>query len=87
MSEEKLLAFPCLFPIKMMGRNTPKFMATALSLIEKHTGPLLESAIRQAVSRNESFVSITVTINAQSQAQLDDIYRDVSAHDEVLMAL
>ncbi len=87
MSEDKLLEFPCSFPIKMMGRDTPAFRARAIALIEKHTGPLDKSAIREASSRNGNFVSITVTVNAQSQEQLDNIYRDVSDHDEVLMAL
>ena len=36
---------------------------------------------------NGRFVSITVTIMATSQQQLDDIYRDASSHDDVLMAL
>jgi putative lipoic acid-binding regulatory protein len=32
-------------------------------------------------------VSVTVTIIATSQEQLDNIYRDATAHDDVLMAL
>ena len=87
MSEETLLDFPCDFPIKMMGRESPEFHATARALIERHTGPLADEAIQFALSRNGRFVSITVTVSAQSQEQLDDIYRDVSAHDDVLMAL
>lgn len=87
MSDEQLLVFPCNFPIKMMGRETPDFHRTARSLIEKHTGPLADDAIKSNLSRNGRFVSITVTVNAQSQQQLDDIYRDVSSHEDVLMAL
>jgi putative lipoic acid-binding regulatory protein len=67
MSEESAIEFPCAFPIKMMGRDTAKFRATARALIENHVGPVDEDAIR---------------FN-----QLDDIYRDVSGHDDVLMAL
>ena len=87
MSDEKLLVFPCDFPIKMMGRESPEFHSTVRSLVEKHTGPLAEDAVRSTLSRNGRFVSITVTVNAQSQQQLDDIYRDVSSHEDVLMAL
>ena len=87
MSEESLLKFPCSFPIKMMGRDTAEFQHTARMLVEKHTGPISDDAIKSAVSRNGNFVSITITVNALSQQQLDDIYRDVSSHDEVLMAL
>ena len=87
MSDESLLKFPCEFPIKMMGRDTPEFRETARSLVEKHTGPINDDAINNALSRNGNFVSITITVNATSQEQLDDIYRDVSSHDAVLMAL
>ncbi len=87
MSEESVIEFPCDFPIKMMGRDTPEFHATARSLIENHTGPLAEESIQINVSSKGNFVSITVTVNATSQQQLDDIYRDVSGHDDVLMAL
>ncbi|MDX1508582.1 MAG: DUF493 domain-containing protein [Woeseiaceae bacterium] len=81
------IEFPCEFPIKMMGRDSPEFHATARSLVEKHTGPLSDDAVQSALSRNGNFVSITITIDASSQAQLDAIYRDVSSHDDVLMAL
>ena len=87
MSEETLLKFPCKFPIKAMGRDTPEFHATVRRLIEKHTGPLSDDAFQSVLSRNGRFVSITVTVTAQSQEQLDDIYRAISGHDDVLMAL
>lgn len=87
MNDETLLKFPCSFPIKMMGRDTPEFRNTARALIENHAGPVDDSAIRSSQSRNANFVSITITIDAQNQQQLDDIYRDVSSHEDVLMAL
>ena len=87
MSEDTLLEFPCDFPIKMMGRDTVEFHATVRTLVERHTGPLDDDRIQSALSRQGNFVSITVTVNAESQEQLDAIYRDVTAHDDVLMAL
>lgn len=87
MSEETLLEFPCDFPIKMMGRDTPEFRRTARSLVEQHAGPVDDDAVQAAESRNGRFVSVTVTIRARSRQQLDDIYQDLTAHDDVLMAL
>jgi putative lipoic acid-binding regulatory protein len=87
MNDETLLEFPCDFPIKIMGRESPEFRALARSLVEKHTGPLADGAIQDSLSRNGAFVSVTITINAQSQQQLDDIYRAVTSNDDVLMAL
>lgn len=87
MSEASAIEFPCEFPIKMMGRDTPDFRASARALVEYHAGAVVDNAVQATVSRNGRFVSITVTITAMSQQQLDDIYRDASSHDDVLMAL
>lgn len=87
MSEESAIKFPCSFPIKMMGRDTPEFRRTVRSLVERHTGPIVDEAIREALSRKGNFVSVTITVIATSQKQLDDIYQDVSSHEDVLMAL
>lgn len=90
MGDEKkdtLLEFPCQFPIKMMGRESEHFRRTAIALIEEHTGTLEDGAIRSAPSSKGNFLSITVTIAAQSQDQLDNIYRALSDHEEILVAL
>jgi putative lipoic acid-binding regulatory protein len=87
MTEESVIEFPCDFPIKMMGRDTPEFRATARRLVENHVGPVADEAIQANLSGKGNFVSITVTVTATSQQQLDDIYRDVFGHDDVLMAL
>ncbi len=86
-NNESIIEFPCEFPVKMMGRDTPKFHAIAISLIEIHVGPVSDTAIKINTSGKGNFVSITVTITATSQQQLDAIYRDVSGHEDVLMAL
>ena len=85
--EEKLLDSPCDFPIKMMGREQPEFRDAAVALIERHTGKIRSDAIRTALSRNGNFLSVTIMIKAQSQQQLDDIYSDLTEHEEILVAL
>ena len=44
--KETLLEFPCEFPIKMMGRDTPEFRETARALIEKHVGKVDDDAVQ-----------------------------------------
>ena len=87
MTEESVIEFPCEFPIKMMGRNTPEFRATARTLVEKHSGAVGDDAVQASLSRNDRFISVTVTITATSQQQLDAIYQDVTDQEDVLMAL
>lgn len=85
--EQQLLDFPCDFPIKMMGRDRRQFHEAARAVIEQHAGPVDENAVRLAASRNGRFVSLTITIRAESRQQLDAIYMDLTAHDEILVAL
>lgn len=86
-TEASALEFPCDFPIKMMGRDREAFYDAARGVVEEHAGPLGEDAVRTASSRNGRFVSMTVTIRAESRQQLDAIYRAASAHEEILVAL
>ena len=87
MPDDSAIEFPCLFPIKMMGRDTPEFRAAARALVEKHVGEVADDMVKVALSRNGNFVSITVTITATSREQLDAVYREVTANEDVLMAL
>ncbi len=87
MSDESLMEFPCSFPIKLMGRESVEFRQTVRELVEKHTGPIDDAAIQSSLSRNGRFVSVTITIVAESREQLDNIYHDATAHDDVMMAL
>ncbi len=87
MTNESLIEFPCEFPIKIMGKDTPSFRSKMHKIIEKHVGPINEESIKVNVSSNSNFVAITITITAHSQQQLDQIYYDVTSHDDVLIAL
>ena len=84
---DKLLQFPCSFPIKMMGRADAEFSDIAVRLVEQHVGKVAEDSIQTSKSRNGNFLSVTVTIDAQSQEQLDNIYNDLSNREEILVAL
>lgn len=84
---DSLLDFPCDFPIKVMGRKDAGFRAVVVALVEAHTGPIADEHIRLRESRDGNFVSLTLVVRTDSQAQLDAIYTDLSGHDQVLMVL
>jgi putative lipoic acid-binding regulatory protein len=85
--EETLLRFPTLFPIKAMGKREDGFAQAVLAIILKHAPDFDARTVEMRPSKNGNFLSVTATINAQSRAQLDDIYRALSSHPLVLMAL
>jgi uncharacterized protein len=87
MSDESLLKFPTSFPIKIMGKDEPDFHEAVAEIVARHVAPIETLPVTKQPSREGKFISITVTIEAQSREQLDALYRDLSAHHLVLMAL
>lgn len=79
--------FPCDFPIKIMGRCDCELENLVVEIINKHVSNIAEDAITTRPSGKGNFISVTVTITATSRAQLDNIYLELTARDEVLMAL
>ena len=86
-SREGLLEFPCSFPVKAMGRAEEDFDALVVEIVRRHVSDLAENAVESRTSRGGKWVSVTVTIRATSQEQLDAIYRALTKHDKVVMAL
>jgi uncharacterized protein len=87
MSNASLLDFPCRFPIKVIGADNAEFSDVVLRIIDKHLVDPQQKHVHQRSSSNQSYLSLTITIEASSQAQLDAIYHDLSQHQAVLMAL
>ncbi len=84
---ESALEFPCRFPIKAVGHNSAELDLHLVEIIRRHVDDLTMSAVTSKQSRGGKYLSVTVTITAHSQQQLDAIYRDLSASPRVLMAL
>jgi len=82
-----LLEFPCRFPVKAMGRQNDEFESIVLEIIERHASIWPDEPIQAKPSGAGNFVSITAVIEAESQAQLDAIYQDLTDCEQVLMAL
>jgi putative lipoic acid-binding regulatory protein len=78
--------FPRVFPLKVMGANQDDFERLVLDIIRKHA-TVEEGLVTTRLSRGGRFLSLTVRVYAESQAQLDAIYRELSAHERVLMML
>jgi len=85
--EETLFEFPCQFPIKAMGKNISDFDATVVSIVRQHAGDIAEGAVKIKPSKGDKFLSVTVTIEANSKKQLDAIYQDLNDCPAVIMVL
>jgi putative lipoic acid-binding regulatory protein len=84
---DELFDFPTDFPIKVMGRDSESFRTLTLAIVERHAGPVAPANISERTSGKGNFLALTYTIRAQSRAQLDRIYQDLTDSGVVLVAL
>jgi len=84
---DTLLKFPCEFPIKAMGRNEASFQTLVENIILNHAEIYANKPITTNPSSSGKYLSVTVTVEAQSKDQLDRIYQDLTDCEQVLVAL
>jgi hypothetical protein len=84
---ESLLTFPCVFPLKVMGRRTDGFAQTVSEVVLRHAPDFHPETIEMRMSKNGRYLSLTVTVNARSREQLDALYSELSKHPMVAMVL
>lgn len=82
-----LLSYPSRVYIKAVGHHSTRFEALVHGIVSKHIAPSDLLATSTRVSRGGKYLAVTLTITANSREQLDDIYRDLSGCEDVLIAL
>lgn len=83
-----LIEFPCTFPIKVMGINSSALIADVTAIVAVHCPDFdPEDNIKITPSSKGNYISVTATVNATSQQQLDSIYSDLSKHELVKFTL
>jgi len=89
MSEERttLLEFPCDFPLKIMGSKHPEMASTVTTVVISHAPDFDTETIEVRESSKGNYLSLTCTIRATSQLQLDNLYRELSSHPLVKVVL
>ena len=86
-ADNSLLAFPCDFPIKVMGRKQPGFAQAVTEIVVKHAPDFDPATIQLRPSRKGSYLSITCVVRATSREQLDALYQELCDHPAVVMVL
>lgn len=84
---ESLIEFPSDFPIKIMGVRSDDFAQLVLEVVLRHDPDFDGGTMEMRPSRKGSYLSLTCTVRATSQRQLDALYRELSAHPLVKVVL
>ncbi|MGZ8259404.1 MAG: YbeD family protein [Caldimonas sp.] len=84
---KSLIDYPCRFPIKVMGANADGFVR-AVTEIARRFDPGFDAAeIELRPSSGAKYLGVTITVNATSREQLDELYRTLSTHPMVKVVL
>lgn len=86
-SRTSLLEFPCDFPLKIMGLRHDDFAQTVVTLVLQHAPDYDPASLEMRPSKAGNYLSLTCTIRATSQLQLDTLYRELSSHPMVKVVL
>lgn len=87
MNAEPLLTFPCDFPLKVMGEMRPGFAEDIVRVVQEHAPEFSATAMEMRSSSSGRYISLTCTLRATSQQQLDALYRALSDHPQVKVVL
>ncbi len=87
MSKESLLEFPCDFPLKIMGAADAGFAGAIAAVVVRHAPDFDVATIEMRPSKAGNYLSLTCTVRAVSQQQLDALYRELTAHPMVRVVL
>jgi len=82
---DTLLKFPCDLPIKVFGRNEAAFREAALGIVRAHYGEAIRFSEQE--SRNGGYLSLTITVRAESRETVDAVFQALVDHEHVLMVL
>ena len=81
------LAFPCAFPIKVMGRREGGFAQAVMEIVLRHAPDFEPATIEMRPSRKGKYLSLTCIVNATSREQLDALYQELCDHPSVVLVL
>ena len=86
-ADKSLIEYPSRFPIKVMGANVDGFVH-AVTEIARRFDPAFDAAtIELRPSSGARYLGVTITVNATSREQLDELYRTLSSHPMVKIVL
>ena len=85
--QESLIEYPSRFPIKVMGQNVDGFVHAVTEITRRFDPHFDASSIELRPSSGSKYLGVTITINATSREQLDELYRTLSTHPLVKVVL
>jgi hypothetical protein len=81
------LEFPGHHPVKAVGLHTPEFKEQMIAVVHQEVGEPAVMEIRERLSKDHRYLSLTITVHVANRDQLDAIYRNMHATGLLMFAL
>ncbi len=85
--EQSLIEYPSRFPIKVMGVNGEGFVHAVTDIARRFDAAFDAASVELRPSSGSKYLGVTITVNATSREQLDELYRTLSTHPMVKVVL
>ena len=82
-----LIEYPSRFPLKVFGKQSDDFEDIVLALVRAKCPQAEHIEITRRSSKGGKYLALTLTFTVYTQRQLEDIYSDLHACDQVMMSL
>ena len=84
---ESLIDYPCDFPVKVMGARVDGFAEAMCQVAQQFDPDFNPATLEMRPSKAGNYLSVTLTIRATSREQLANLYRALTGHPMVKIAL
>jgi len=86
-ADDTLIAYPCDFPIKVLGHAGPEFAQAVAAIAKRHDPDFDEKTLAMKTSKQGKYLSLTCEVRATSRVQLDALYQELCDQPMVVMVL
>jgi len=87
MEKPPTIEFPCDYPIKVIGDDSPGFAEAVLAIVGHHDPSVDASRFAAKKSSKGTYVSYTITLTATGEDQLTALFEDLKQITGVRMVL
>ncbi len=85
--QEFELVFPCEYPVRVIGEDVDGFEEFVIQAVSRHVPDLERDSFSSRKSRENRYLSVSVTFIAESRAQVTALYQELGADPRVKVAL
>jgi putative lipoic acid-binding regulatory protein len=82
---DTLETFPCFYTFKVFGRRSDTFADRIRGVVSATLGEVPRDSVKVRESEHGRYLSVSVYVRVESRDQLERIYTDLRAEEEVIV--